>query len=102
MGLLTLDFPAFETPAFFTIRLADGEEAVTLVGLPDLVDIRPRRRLVGSAMSPSTCNGFERGAALGRGARAGPCVAGPRRGRPRPPRSATFGGFLTRLGAIPP
>jgi hypothetical protein len=39
MGLLTVDVPAFETPAIFTIRLGDGEEAVTIAGLPDLIDI---------------------------------------------------------------
>lgn len=38
-GLLTVDVPALETPAIFTIRLADGEEAVTIAGLPDLIDI---------------------------------------------------------------
>lgn len=37
-GLLTIDFPALETPAFFTLRNAAGEEAVTLAGLPDLGD----------------------------------------------------------------
>jgi hypothetical protein len=38
MGLLTLDIPALETPAFFTVRLDTGAEATTLAGLPDLID----------------------------------------------------------------
>ncbi|PWK61666.1 hypothetical protein [Roseicyclus mahoneyensis] len=38
MGLLTLDIPALETPAFFTVRLETGAEATTLAGLPDLID----------------------------------------------------------------
>jgi len=37
-GLLTVDFPALETPAFFTLRNDAGEEAVTLAGLPDLTN----------------------------------------------------------------
>ena len=35
-GLLTLDFPGLETPAFFTIRNAKGQETVAMAGLPDL------------------------------------------------------------------
>ncbi|WP_375551071.1 hypothetical protein [Rhodophyticola porphyridii] len=35
MGLLTVDIPAFETPAFFTIRLAEEEESA-LVTVGDL------------------------------------------------------------------
>lgn len=38
MGLLTTDVPALETPAFFTVRLETGTEAMTLAGLPDLID----------------------------------------------------------------
>lgn len=38
MGLLTLDVPAFETPAFFSVTFADGVEETVLVGLPDLRD----------------------------------------------------------------
>ncbi len=38
MGLLTLDIPALETPAFFTVRLDTGAEETTLAGLPDLID----------------------------------------------------------------
>ncbi|MBF9058710.1 hypothetical protein HKCCSP123_05890 [Rhodobacterales bacterium HKCCSP123] len=38
-GLLTMDVPALETPAIFTIRLGDGEEDVTIAGMPDLIDI---------------------------------------------------------------
>lgn len=36
VGLLTLDLPAFESPARVTVRLADGTEAETLVEIPDL------------------------------------------------------------------
>lgn len=36
LGILTLDFPALETPAFFTIRTEEGQESVTLAGVPDL------------------------------------------------------------------
>jgi len=38
LGLLTLDIPAFETPAFFNIELPDGLSETALVGLPDLFD----------------------------------------------------------------
>lgn len=38
LGLLTLDIPAFETPAFFSVTFADGIEETVLVGLPDLRD----------------------------------------------------------------
>lgn len=36
MGLLTLDIPAFETPAYFSVTFADGTEDGVLVTLPDL------------------------------------------------------------------
>jgi len=38
MGLLTLDIPALETPAFFTVRFDDGTTDTTLAGVPDLID----------------------------------------------------------------
>lgn len=38
LGLMTMDIPAFETPAFFEVTLPDGEVQTTLVGLPDLPD----------------------------------------------------------------
>jgi len=38
MGLLTLDIPALETPAFLSVRIEDGAAATALVGLPDLID----------------------------------------------------------------
>lgn len=38
LGLLTLDIPAFETPAFFSVEFSDGVEETVLVGLPDLRD----------------------------------------------------------------
>lgn len=37
-GVLTLDIPALEAPAFFIIRTDDGQEAVILAGVPDLSD----------------------------------------------------------------
>lgn len=36
LGVLTVDMPAFESPAFVTVRLADGETASELVTIPDL------------------------------------------------------------------
>lgn len=36
LGLLTLDIPAFETPAFFTVMFEDGVEQTAMIGLPDL------------------------------------------------------------------
>ena len=38
LGLLTLDIPAFETPAFFSVGFSDGVEETVLVGLPDLFE----------------------------------------------------------------
>lgn len=38
VGLLTLDIPAFETPAFFSVTVGDTAEETVLVGLPDLRD----------------------------------------------------------------
>ena len=38
LGLLSLDVPAFETPAFFSVVFGDGVEETVLVGLPDLRD----------------------------------------------------------------
>jgi len=36
MGILTMDVPAFESPAFFSVRMPDGATASALVGLPDI------------------------------------------------------------------
>ena len=36
MGILTMDIPAFESPAFFTVRMPDGTTASALAGLPDI------------------------------------------------------------------
>lgn len=38
MGLLTMDVPAFETPAFFTVRMPDGATDSSLAIVPDLDD----------------------------------------------------------------
>jgi len=63
-GLLTLDFPAFETPAFFTIRTQAGEEAVTLAGLPDLTDYA-RAAVFWEGDLALELHAFEGGAAFG-------------------------------------
>jgi hypothetical protein len=36
MGILTMDIPAFESPAFFTVRMPDGATASALSSLPDI------------------------------------------------------------------
>lgn len=36
MGLLTMDVPVFETPAFFTVRMPDGTSESSLAIVPDL------------------------------------------------------------------
>jgi hypothetical protein len=38
VGLMTLDLPAFESPASVTVRLADGSEAEATVEIPDLAE----------------------------------------------------------------
>ena len=38
MGLLTVDIPAFETPAFVTVRRGDDDAVMAIAGLPDLAD----------------------------------------------------------------
>jgi len=38
VGLMTLDLPALETPAFVTVSLSDGSESDILVPVPDLAD----------------------------------------------------------------
>jgi len=38
MGILTMDIPAFESPAFFTVRMPDGATASALTGLPDIAN----------------------------------------------------------------
>jgi hypothetical protein len=92
LGLLTLDFPAFETPAFFTLRLSDGEEAVALVGLPDLIDIH--RVAVSWAGLPGVeLHAFEGGAAFGAPGHVW-------QDSPATPETLAIGagGFLTRIG----
>lgn len=36
MGILTMDIPAFESPAFFTVRMPDGATGSALSNLPDI------------------------------------------------------------------
>jgi hypothetical protein len=38
VGIMTLDLPALETPAFVTVSLPDGSESDILVPVPDLAD----------------------------------------------------------------
>lgn len=38
MGILTMDVPAFESPAFFTVRMPDGSSASALTSLPDITN----------------------------------------------------------------
>ncbi len=38
LGLLTMDIPAFESPAFFTVRFPDAQSESSLVSLPDLAN----------------------------------------------------------------
>jgi hypothetical protein len=38
MGILTMDIPAFESPAFFTVRMPGGATASALAGLPDMAN----------------------------------------------------------------
>ena len=38
MGILTMDIPAFESPAFFTVRLPDGATASALTDLPEFAN----------------------------------------------------------------
>lgn len=38
MGLLTMDIPVFEAPAFFTVRMPDGSSDSALAIIPDLQD----------------------------------------------------------------
>ncbi|MCT4683312.1 MAG: hypothetical protein N4A39_06230 [Roseicyclus sp.] len=93
-GLLTMDIPALETPAFFTVRLADGEEAVTVAGLPDLIDFG--RVAVSWQGAPGIeLHAFEQGAGFG----------APGHVWQEAPGSAAdaaigAGGFLTRLGDV--
>lgn len=64
MGLLTLDIPALETPAFFTVRLEDGTEATTLAGLPDLIDY-DRAAIVWDEDRSLQLHAYENGADFG-------------------------------------
>jgi hypothetical protein len=64
MGLLTLDVPALETPAFFTIRLDDGTEATALAGVPDLID-HHRVAIAWDEDRSLQLHAFERGAEFG-------------------------------------
>ena len=91
-GLLTLDIPAFETPAFLSVRMADGEEAMTVTGVPDLGDIG-RVAVSWQGDRRITLHAFENGAEFG----------GPGHVSPDAPGSLAAieggtGGLLTRLG----
>jgi hypothetical protein len=92
LGLLTLDIPAFETPAFFTVRLADGAEEVTLTGLPDLVTLS-RVAVTWEEDRELELHAFERGAEFGAAGHVW-------KDTPGSVADATIGtgGFLTTLG----
>lgn len=91
-GLLTMDIPALETPAFFTVRLADGEEAVTVAGLPDLIDFG-RVAVSWQGAAEIELHAFEQGAGFGAPGHVWQGAPGSAAGA-----AIGAGGFLTRLG----
>ena len=92
LGLLTLDIPALETPAFFTVRLETGAEATTLAGLPDLID-HDRAAMVWTGATAIELHGYIGGAGFGEPGHLW-------RDNPGTVAQATIGtgGFLTNLG----
>ena len=92
LGLLTLDIPALETPAFFTVELETGAEATTLAGLPDLI-AHDR-----AAITWTGAVGVQLHAYLGNAAFGEPGHVW--QGNPGSPADAAIGagGFLTLLG----
>jgi hypothetical protein len=64
VGLLTLDIPAFEAPASFTVTFEDGIEQTTSVFVPDLTDF-DRIGLVSDDNSGLELHAMEFGAAFG-------------------------------------
>lgn len=64
MGLMTMDIPAFESPAFFNIGLPDGTTEVAMVGLPDLPEY-DRVAVQWSGDSQLELHAMELGAAFG-------------------------------------
>ena len=92
MGVLTLDFPALEAPAFFTIRAQDGQEAVTLAGVPDLTD-HLRAAIGWTGDLGLELHAFEGGAAFGAPGHIWPDAPGTLARA-----LSGTGGFLTALG----
>jgi len=91
-GLLTLDIPAFETPAFLTVRMADGEEAMVVTGVPDLGDIG-RVAVSWQGDQRIELHAFENGAEFGGAGHVSPDAPGSMGAT-----ASGTGGFLTPLG----
>lgn len=91
MGLLTVDIPALETPAFITIKSAE-DEVMAIAGLPDLADFA-RVAITWEGDFGLELHAFEKGAEFG---------APGHIWQDAPGRVADAlagnGGFLTRLG----
>lgn len=92
LGLLVLDIPAFETPAFFTVRTEDGTSESLLVPVPDVTDY-DRVGLSWTAPAEMALHAMEFGAAFGEAGHVW-------RENPRSVDMALSeeGGFLTVLG----
>ncbi|MDG3041546.1 hypothetical protein [Roseicyclus marinus] len=92
LGLLTLDIPAMETPAFFTVQIETGAEATTLAGLPDLID-HDRAAIVWTGSAAFQLHGYTGDAGFGEPGHLW-------RDNPGTVAQATIGtgGFLTVLG----
>lgn len=90
MGIATLDIPALETPAFFTVHLDTGAEATTLAGVPDLVD-HDRVAITWAEDRGLQLHAFEDGATYGGAGHIWQDAPGSEN-------PARDGGFLTLLG----
>jgi len=91
VGLMTLDLPALETPAFVTVSLPDGSESDILVPVPDLADY-DRVALAWRGDLGVELHVMENGAAWMSGGHVHP-------GAPRGPEATENGaGFLASLG----
>lgn len=92
LGLLTLDIPAMETPAFFTVQIETGAEVTTLAGLPDLID-HDRAAIVWTGSAAFQLHGYMGDAGFGEAGHLW-------RDNPGTVAQATIGtgGFLTILG----
>jgi hypothetical protein len=91
-GLLSMDIPAFETPAFFSAEAPDGSVEVTLVPVPDLRDY-DRVAVQWQAPAEVELHAMEFGASFG-----GPGHVWQDAPGQLAEALAERGGFLTRLG----